>query len=498
MSRWGSSVTRTTSLGLWLLAFLIGLVIARRVSITWGQCVTVLLVCCAPLLFRKRLSLLSILLMGLALGGWRGSVFMHKLLPYRHLAGSQISIIATTSSDSVYADKGQIEFDVTNIQAVQPVEQALVGTIGIKGYGLPMVYRGDRVQVQGKLSSAKGSRQARMSFARIERVARGTSKLDVWRRKFTAGLQSVLPEPLGSLGLGILIGQRTTLPDMLTTDMSVVGLTHIVAVSGYNLTIIVSMVRRLLKRRSKYQTATVTFALVLVFIAITGMSASIVRAGVVSGASLLAWYTGRTFRPMVLLLLVAAATAGWFPPYLWSDIGWYLSFLAFAGVLLVAPLFEKRFLTRKPRVVLSLLIETMSAQILTVPLIMFVFGRLSIISLVANMLVVPFVPLAMLASVCAGLAGMWWASVAGWLAVPAVVIMTYMVDVISLLARAPSASLVLAINAWQLTALYVCIVLMLTVWWQKQQKMVKSNQLQTASMSVKSEPANSKIATGEL
>jgi competence protein ComEC len=83
--------------------------------------------------------------------------------------------------------------------------------------------------------------------------------------------------------------------------------------------------------------------LMLGFIAMTGASASIVRAVVVSSLSLAAWYVGRRPRPLVIILLAAAITAGWNPIYLWSDIGWYLSFLAFFGILILAPQIFKRF-----------------------------------------------------------------------------------------------------------------------------------------------------------
>ncbi len=462
---------RTTLLTIGLLAFLVGLAIARRVRVDIAVLIVVTVVLLIPLLWRRNiLSLLSITVIGLLVGCWRGTVYMQKLLPYQFLAKKPVTILATATSDSVYGEKAQITFDVSDIQLVEPYVDDLVGTIGVKGFGEQMIYRGDRVEVQAKLYPARGSRQASMTFARIHRVQKGNSVVDKMRREFAAGLQSTVPEPLGSLGLGILIGQRTTLPSVLNDNLSIVGLTHIVAVSGYNLTIMVNLAHRLAKQRSKYQATMLTLGLVLLFLAITGSSASIVRAALVSLLSLWAWYYGRAFKPWLLILFSAVLTAGTFPPYLWSDLGWHLSFLAFVGVLILAPLFHARFLKRKPKILVQLFVETMSAQVLTLPIILFIFGRLSVIALVANMLVVPLTPIAMALTFVAGLAGMLAPTLAGWVAWPATLTMTYMVDVVNILAQLPKASMVVGIGLWQLVCAYVLVLLLMVVWWRKAPK----------------------------
>jgi len=298
------------------------------------------------------------------------------------------------------------------------------------------------------------------------------------RRKFSAGLQSVVPEPLGSFGLGILIGQRTTLPKDINDQLSTVGLTHIVAVSGYNLTIIVLAVHRLTRKRSKYQSTLLTLLLIGLFLVLAGSSASIVRAAIVSILSLWAWYYGRTFRPSVLILLAASLTAWWFPPYIWSDIGWYLSFLAFTGVLLVAPLVTQRFMgKREPKILAMVLIETLAAQVMTLPIILFIFGRLSIISVFANILIVPLVPLAMMLSFLAGLGGMLLPSLAGWVAWPTTLLMTYMLDIVRLLSALPHASINYKINALQLVIVYILILAVLLIWWHKIAPSVKIKKL---------------------
>lgn len=460
---------RTTILSFGLTAFIAGLAISRLVSFENAVVLVALFCLLTPLLFyRNLLSLLSISIIGILLGLFRGTVFLQSILPYGSLAKRPVTITATATSDAVYGQRSQLTFDVGNIILERPIKQKLVGTIGVGGFGQGMIYRGDKVRVQGKLYPTRGSRQARISYAQITVVEKGKTGIDKVRRRFAAGLQSAVPEPLGSFGLGILIGQRTTLPDSLNNDLSIVGLTHVVAVSGYNLTIMVHLAQQLARKRSKYQSTILTIGFIGLFLVITGSSASIVRAALVSTLSLWAWYYGRTVKPLLLILVAAAVTVGWFPLYLWSDIGWHLSFLAFFGVLIVAPAFQYRFLqNHNPRIILQLVLETTAAQLMTLPLIMYIFGRLSLVALVANMLVVPLIPLAMAASFVAGLAGMLVPTFAGWFAWPATLVMTYMLDIVRLAAAPPKASVIQFISVWQLVICYSLIVLILFTWRRK-------------------------------
>ncbi len=432
----------------------------------------VVVIACAltpPLLYRSyTLSMLSISLFGLILGSFRGSVFRQSLLPYSSLAGRTVKIRGVARDDAVYGRQSQVTFDVGNIEVISPERYSLPGSISVGGYGENMIYRGDTIFVTGKLYPTRGSRQAFIGYAKLEVITRGTSRIDDIRRRFISSLQSVLPAPLGSFGLGLLVGQRSTLPDALHDQLSAVGLTHIVAVSGYNLTILIQFIRRFMRDRSKYQSIVLMLSLIGLFVAMTGSSASIVRASIVSILSLWAWYYGRTFRPSVLILLVAALSAGWFPSYLWSDIGWHLSFLAFGGILILAPLVSKRFFKKgSPHPIILVCIETISAQALTFPIILYVFGRFSTISLISNLIIVPLVPLAMALSFIAGLAGIFVPILAGWIAYPARLVLTFMVDSIRVFALVPSSSVQISITIFQLCILYGSIFAVMLLLWRK-------------------------------
>ena len=429
----------TTLLTLFCASVLAGLGAAR-----WQLAVPVwfgLVAAGVCLLLRRQtvLCMTWIVIAGLSLGVWRGASMLQRGVPYSILSGQKVSLRAVAQSDAIYAEKGQLSFAIENIQVEQPIKAALPGKMKVKGYGELAVFKGDVLLIEGKMYKTRGGMQASTSYAQIQRVDSHNAFIDTVRRKFAAGVQTALPEPAASFGLGLLVGQRNTLPFQTSQALLMVGLVHIVAVSGYNLTIILDAVRRLLGSRSKLLCVAVAAILMIGFLFLTGMSASIVRASVVSGLSLIAWYYGRTIRPILLILLAAAGTAYVNPLYLWSDVGWYLSFLAFFGILMIAPqILSKLYKNREVPLVLKMAVETMAAELMTLPLILYIFGQMSLIGLVANIVVALFVPIAMLFTLAAGLAGMYLPMLSGVFAYPAKIMLTYMLDMATLLSRVPN------------------------------------------------------------
>lgn len=441
MKRWaGKFFGRQTNVVLvGCMMFLVGLVAARFGLLVPFWCVVA--VGFAGLLLRRRPSVRFwlIIIACFGLGLWRGGEFFAQLTPFRDAAYQKVELTVTANEDATYAAGGQLSFTATDIDFTMPDYGFAPGMIRVKGYGELAVYRGDRLTVQGKLYPTRGASQASISYAQIHRVGGHSTYLDEFRRRFAAGIQTALPEPQASFGMGLLVGQRNTLPDDMTQILKMVGLTHIIAVSGYNLTILLTAARRLMGRQSKLASTAVAIALMVGFIGLTGASASIVRAAVISGLSLAAWYVGREVRPMVLILLAATLTAGVYPIYIWSDIGWYLSFLAFFGILMLAPQIIRRIWgERQPPILAQVAIETLCAEIMTIPLVLFIFGQVSLIGLVANVLVTAMIPLAMLLCFIAGVVGWLAPLLVGWVAWPAQILLTYMLDSATLLSRIPN------------------------------------------------------------
>lgn len=374
--------------------------------------------------------------------------------------------MAVASQDAVYGKNTQLTFDARHV-AVNG--QELTGKISLSGFGVNAVFAGDEVQATGKLYSSLGSYQGRMSFAQLTVTEHHNTAVNELRRRFTAGMQSALPEPLASFGMGLLVGQRNTLPPEISQALLMVGLTHIIAVSGYNLTILLRSADKVSGKRSKRAATLLSIALIGTFLLFAGTSASIVRAAIVSMLSIMAGYYGRQFKPLVLLSLAAAITAWASPYYVWTDTSWYLSFLAFYGVMVLAPMIRARFSIRwQSSLIAAVALESLCAELMTLPFVLHTFGQISFIGLLANVLVVALVPLAMLLSLVAGLAGMLLPALAGWFAWPARLLLTYMLDTAHMLSRIPHVFVQHITMSWDgFVLLYLILAGVTWVLWRK-------------------------------
>ncbi len=430
---------KTSLLFVLCVAVLLGIGWAKNfhvsVGFVWLSLVPLLL----SLRKRSLWTLCWLVFFGFSVGLWRGGLYHAKLDRFDTYYDTKITVVVTASQDAAYNKYKQLSFDTKHIVVTETGEK-LTGKVSISGYGMNAVFAGDEIEVSGKLKPSLGSYQGRMSFSQLTLKAHHNSVVNELRRRFIAGVQSALPEPLASFGMGLLVGQRNTLPDAVSQSLLMVGLTHIVAASGYNMTILLRSADKVAGRRSKRLKLMLSLSLVALFLLFAGTSASIVRAAIVSLLSIATAYYGRRFKPLVLLLFAAAITAYVNPYYVWSDVGWYLSFLAFYGVMILAPLVQTNWPERlKESIVLSVALESMCAEIMALPYILHVFGQMSFVGLFANVLVVAFIPLAMLLTMIAGLAGMFIAPVVGWFSWPATLLMTYMLDVASILSHLPHA-----------------------------------------------------------
>ncbi len=366
--------------------------------------------------------------------------------------GERTTVIGTVSSDPTYHKSGQFEFFIENTQLNQT---DLFAKIKVRSF-VKQVQRGDKVTVSAKLYDGFASWQGSMYFAEVTVLEHDRSPIAQFRSRFMHNIYSVVPDPEASLGLGFLIGVRSLLPDTLVDQLSTVGLTHIVAVSGYNLTILVAASRRLLGRFSRFQSLMYSCVLIASFVMVTGWSPSILRAVVVSGVGLLAWYYNRSVNPWLLILYSSSLSAVLRPVYVWYDIGWFLSLTAFIGVLIIAPLLQHRiYKQREPGLVAQTLLETSAAQMVTMPVIMYVFGELSLIALLSNLIVLPLIPLTMLSTFLTGMAYFLSFKLAWILMWPTYLLLAFVTNVTAFLAQVKWALVTVKLTTPQLMIIYM-------------------------------------------
>lgn len=271
-----------------------------------------------------------------------------------------------------------------------------------------------------------------------------TGLLSGAKESFERHLELVLPEPHAALAAGLLLGTRSALPQDIKDDFKRTGLSHIVAVSGYNITILILAISTLL---GFFMVPRVpAFWLVTLFIAlftfITGAGSSIVRASLMGFLVVLAQKESRMYSARVALSFAGAAMLFHNPMLVRYDLGFALSFLATAGLLVLYPLLEERavFLKGSPGIG-GIVLQSVSAQLFVLPIIIIAFGSVSLIFLVSNIAILPFIPATMFFSFTASIAGFMGQSLGRVAAFPAYVLLHYEIEVIALLSKIPYATL---------------------------------------------------------
>lgn len=197
------------------------------------------------------------------------------------------------------------------------------------------------------------------------------------------------------LASGLILGGSQEFSDSFKEAMKSSGTTHLVAVSGYNVSIITIVIFMLLRRLFSRKIAlTSSIVILLGFCILTGASASVVRASIMGGLFIVSRALGRKVPPLHLLLM-AVFLMILQNPFALFDVGLQLSFFATLGLILSLDLF--RFDAKKIyQIFLSVIPETLIAQVFTLPILIYHFSEASIISVIPNALILPLVPLAML------------------------------------------------------------------------------------------------------
>jgi competence protein ComEC len=207
----------------------------------------------------------------------------------------------------------------------------------------------------------------------------------------------ILPEPQASLLAGLLTGSRRGLSDKLSDNFRIAGITHIIAISGYNITIILALMSSFLFWLPIKKRFWPLIFMVTCFTFFVGAGAPVVRASIMGILGLLALQAERVTIPRLTILWTAFIMLLWNPMQLWYDASFQLSFLAIAGITEVGPCLKKIF-ARVPEkfAIRESLVATMAAQIGTLPVSILIFRQFSLISPLTNILVAPLIPLAML------------------------------------------------------------------------------------------------------
>jgi len=271
--------------------------------------------------------------------------------------------------------------------------------------------------------------------------------------RFAEKTNQIFSEPQASFLAGLLYGARSGLPQDVLDNFQATGVTHIIAISGYNITIVAAIFLIMaysigFSRKKAFPWIVLAIG---VFVIFTGASASVTRAGIMGVLVLLAKQTGRSSRIFNTLIFTAAVMSLHNPWVIIFDAGFQLSFLATVGLVYLAPMIMPWF-SRVPKFfgIQESVVSTLSAIVMTTPLILFQFGRFSLIAPLANILILSVIPLTMMlgfAVVITAFVSIALAQIFSWLPW---LILTYMLKITDILSRIEFAQLEIPNFHWSI------------------------------------------------
>ena len=302
----------------------------------------------------------------------------------------------------------------------------LPAVVGMPSDAVARAPIGTRVRLRGSLHATSSTDAAFMLRARDVRVERPPGPVDAAANALRAGLVRAL-EPVdpgaASLVNGLAVGGTALMPALLEQDMRTVGLSHLTAVSGGNVSIILGailLIAGLLRAPLGVRIALAVLGLGF-FIVLVRPQPSVVRAAVMGAIAVIAMSTGgRRSGPSVLAVAVLVLVV--LSPPLAVSWGFALSVMATAGIVLLAPAIEERLrLPHAPPVVVKAVALTTAAQLMTAPLIVAMGATIGWVALPANLLAAPAVAPVTILGLLAALASVVSPSLAGALAAVAAV-----------------------------------------------------------------------------
>ncbi len=300
------------------------------------------------------------------------------------------------------------------------------------------------------------------------------------RKVFEEKVSKVIPAPYSALAVGLLLGGSGGLSKEIQNEFSQTGMTHIVAVSGYNVTIIAEYLILLGIFLGLWRKQAIWFALVgiILFVVMSGLPASAVRAGVMSGILLWAMKNGRLASSENAIIFAAGIMLLLNPLLLRYDVGFQLSFLATLGIVTTSSFWERSFVKNNKALGISEMITlSLSAQIFVLPIIAYNFHIASLISLLANVFILPIIPLSMLLVFLVIVVGFIFTPLSIVIAWFAFLLLFYEIKLIHILAQFPWASVSIENSSYWWIVIYYCILMTVIYFLKKRDRELENEKI---------------------
>jgi competence protein ComEC len=267
--------------------------------------------------------------------------------------------------------------------------------------------------------------------------------LDRIHEQARSAIQRVFGEPQATLLAGLLMGDNDFSESWKDRFLRT-GTSHVVAASGYNVSMLALVLFAILIRLGFWRQQAYPLVLlgIAAFVVLAGAGAAVTRAGIMGALALTAVQVGRKTTPRNIILLTVVIMLLAEPRLLRDDVGFQLSVLSTIGLVTMSKYWSEKFVFIPETFGLrESFAATIAATLATLPVIIFGFGRFSVISPIVNLLILPFVPYAMLVGGIAAIVGIFSQALGAVLAGPAWLFLTAMQEIIKAMAELPFAVL---------------------------------------------------------
>lgn len=286
-----------------------------------------------------------------------------------------------------------------------------------------------------------------MAFPKIELLESDKKRFSFWpfvysgvlffKNKIRKSIKNNFSPPQSSILQGMILGENSAMSQELKEKINNSGLRHIIAISGSHIVIISSILMSFFLMLGFWRSQAFYFTIIFVifYIIMAGLPASGVRAGIMGGIFLLAEKLGRQNISSRTIIIACAFMLFLNPLLLLYDVGFQLSFLASMGLIYLSPLISEGlnfFTGQKGKNIKDIIAMTASAQIFTLPILIYNFSNFSWLSLIANLLVLPAVYLIMIFGFASAFLGLISGFLAWLFSFPASFLLFYFLKVIDL------------------------------------------------------------------
>lgn len=408
----------------------------------------------------KTVVFVSLVLLGGALGIFR--VDFSQANTSLHTLESIVGKVAKVSG--IIVDEPDVREEYTNVVIEVQNSVAKSSLILARVPAYPELKYGDEVQMTGKIIKpknfdskdiakkfdyqsylAKDDIFYQMYFPKVSVIDKNRgniirAKLFIFKAWLMKNISSYIPEPESSLASGITLGAKQSLGEGLIQKFRETGVAHIVVLSGYNIAVVAGIISRLIMFMP-FSIRLIMSALgIVLFAVMVGGGATVIRATLMALVVILARMLGRESDALRVLVLVGGLMVFTNPMILFHDVSFQLSFSATLAIVVLVPVIEKYFTFISSRTFREIVVTTFATQIFVLPLILYHMGSVSLIGFIANIFVLPVVPIAMLIVALVAVFG-WVPFFGSILAFVAYIVLAYMILAVEFFARIPFASL---------------------------------------------------------